>query len=57
MGWDRGAIAAPLRDAGKGVLNGFVQYITRAAACQMLKTPESKGQAAVIDFSIVSREQ
>lgn len=57
MSWDRGAIAPPLRDAGKGVFNGFVRYITCAAVCQMLKTLESKGQATVIDFSIVSREQ
>lgn len=44
MSWDRGAIAGPLRDAGKGVFNGFVRYITCAAVCQTLKTPESKGR-------------
>lgn len=57
VSWDRGAIAGPLREAGKGVFNGLVRYITRAALCQMLKTPESKGQPTVTDFSIVSREQ
>lgn len=49
-----GAIAGPLRDAGKGIFNGFVCYITCAVVCQMLKTPGSKG---FLDFSIVSREQ
>lgn len=57
VSWDRDAVGGPLRDAGKGVFNGLVCYITCAAACQMLKTLESKGQVTVIDFSIVSREQ
>lgn len=57
MSWDRGAIAGPLRDAGKGVFNGLVCYIAHAALCQMLKTPGSMGQPTVTDFSIVSREK
>lgn len=54
MGWDRGAIAGPLRDAVKGVFNGFVRYITCATVCQMLKTQESEEKATVMDFPLLA---
>lgn len=54
VSWDRGAIAGPLRDAAKGVFNGFVWYITCATVCQMLKTQEWKEQATVMDFPLLA---